>query len=329
MKRSVVLSILLYSTALASSGSLNEKSLCTTIGHYLNSYDISLSPSIHGGDNKVFFIRDGSSVLGVAKCYTKRTIQAVEKICQLSQLLHKDLPVPKIKNIFMFNDIPIVIQDFLSGQHYTNLNEKQLDNIALGMAKIHSSSVTHSDLTINNNEFDYDQLLTLCTSFPDFNYILNLYHSLDLNYLNTLPHSLIHGDISGSNILFLNDEVSGIIDLDHARFSYRLTDIVRAQVFFSFDAEGKLDESKVKQFVRAYEKNLVLHPEELSNFYNHLKLLLIKMVIETYYYVEVIKEVSPEIFKKSLYNQSWQLLLKKLHAIEDKSSLVLSDLANY
>ena len=152
---------------------------------------------------------------------------------------------------------------------------------------------------------------------------MSLYNSLDLKYLDTSPHALIHGDISASNVLFIDDEISGIIDLDHARYSYRLTDITRAQVFFSFDAEGNLNEDKVRKFVKAYQKNIELRPEELTNFYNHLKLLLIKMTLETYYYVEVIKEVSPEIFKKSSFNQSWQLLLKKLHAIQDTSSLVL------
>lgn len=328
MKHSIILSILFYGASLiCSSASLvngiDENGLCVAIGRNLGISDVTLSSSIHGGDNKVFFVKNGASIVGLAKCYTKRNVHEVEKICQLSQALCKTLPIPCVKSLFMFHDISVVLQDFLSGQHYEHLNEKQLENIALSMAKIHSVNPDSCNMIINDKEFDYDQLLERCASFPDFKFILSLYRSFDLQYLSTLPHALIHGDISASNVLFVNDEVSGIIDLDHARFSYRLTDIARAQVFFSFDAQGNLDETKVKQFVKAYQKNVVLRPEELNNFYSHLKLLLIKMAVETYYYVEVIKEVSPEIFKKSSFNQSWQLLLTKLHAIQDKSSLVL------
>ncbi|MBP6870300.1 phosphotransferase [Candidatus Babeliales bacterium] len=328
MKRSVLLSILLCGvsliyTLIPSVHPIDESKLCFAIEQNLGITDLTLSPSIHGGDNKVFFVKSGAFVVGLAKCYTKRSFYEVEKICQLSQSLCKILPVASVKKIFMFHDIPVVLQDFLSGQHYEYPHEKQLENIAVSMAKIHSVILQPNDLVINHKEFDYDQLLANCASFPDFELILKVYHSLDLTYLNQLPHALIHGDISASNLLFIEDEISGIIDLDHTRYAHRLTDIARAQVFFSFDAQGNLNENKVRQFVKAYQKNVELRPEELTNFYDHLKLLLIKMTLETYYYVEVIKEVSPEIFKKSSYNQSWQLLLKKLHAIQDKSSLIL------
>lgn len=45
------------------------------------------------------------------------------------------------------------------------------------------------------------------------------------------------------------------------------------------------------------------------------------MTLETYYYVEILKAVPLEAFTDSSFNQSWQILLKKLYAIEDKSNI--------
>lgn len=301
---------------------LDQEILCEVIETRLGTRPLTLKASAHGGDNKVFFVGRDKDVIAIAKKYTKRTMSEVDRIYACSQLLETQVPVPRTIDKFLFSGhIPLVIQQFLPGQHIEELNFKQLEEVALCMGRIHS--VKPNDLILNKKEFDYGELLEQCCSFPEFEWILDLYKSIDLHYLETLPLSLIHGDISGSNLLFLDDRLSGIIDLDHMRYSYRLTDIARAQVFFSFDHEGNLEEQKMRAFINLYQRFTTLSSKELENFYPHLKQLLIKMILETYYYVEVKKEVSPEIFKQSSFNQSWQLLLKKLHAIEKKYSFSL------
>lgn len=321
MKNIIILATLFILTIL-NGLEINQEALTKAVEQKLHTTNITLSLSKHGGDNKVFFIKNKDTILGIAKCYTKRNIQQVEETYKISQLLCKELPVPNTINIFLFNgNIPVVLQEFLMGKHYECLNSKQLHEVAISMSKIH---VIKSDSkALNKNEFDYGELFELCKSFPDYDFILKLYRNLNLNYLNGLPLSYIHGDISGSNILFNDGKISGIIDLDHARYSHRLTDIARSQVFFSFDNDGKLNEGKIHDFIKNYHKINNLHSNEFKYFYDHLKLLLIKMTLETYYYVEVKKEVSPEIFKQSTFNQSWQLLLKKLHSISDKSGIVI------
>lgn len=301
----------------------NVKPLTEAIEETLNIWDINLSPSIHGGDNKIFFINKENAIIGIAKCYTKRTLEEVKRIYQFCEKLSEVLPLPKTIGVFVHDKKPVVLQSFLPGQHYVNYNSEQVSEIAQSMAKIHNIKLDISNLIIDPQEFNYFDLLKLCSDFPEHEFISKLYQSFNLQYLNNLPKTIIHGDISCSNILFLDNKISGIIDLDHARYSYRLTDIARAQVFFSFDSDETLNENKVKLFLNFYRDSNELLPEELTNFYNHLQLLLIKMILETYYYVEVKKEVSPEIFKNSCFNQSWQLLLKKLHAIETKSSITL------
>jgi len=302
---------------------INETTLVEATEKRLNISGITLSPSIHGGDNKVFFIKKQDTVLAIAKCYTKRTIQEVERIYQLSDLLSKELPIPRTLAIFLHDQTPVSLQIFLPGQHYENLSIEQRAEVAKSMAKMHTIPLQSANRTLNIKEFDYDALLKLCPNFPEHEYIKRLYQSLDLNYLNGLPQAVIHGDFSGSNILFQNNTISGIIDLDHARYSYRLTDIARAQVFFAFNQDGTLQENTIKYFLRAYAEHNELSSEELINFYTHLKILLIKIILETYYYVEVKKEVSPEIFKTSSFNKSWQLLLKMLHALEGRSTITL------
>jgi Ser/Thr protein kinase RdoA (MazF antagonist) len=299
------------------------KPLVEAIKETLNITNISLSGSVHGGDNKVFFINKENNVLGIAKCYTKRTIKEVERIYQLSEKLSQELPIPKTLGILEHDNLPVVLQSFLPGTHYSFYNSKQLSEIARSMAKIHSIKLDYQAPVVNTKEFDYFGLLKLCSCFPEYQFISKLYESINLEYLNDLPMAIIHGDISCSNILFIDNKISGIIDLDHARYSYRLTDIARAQVFFSFDSIGNVNEDNIKLFLKLYIRSNALIPEEFSNFYSHMKLLLIKMILETYYYVEVKKEVSPEIFTNSSFNQSWQLLLKKLHSIENKSSIDL------
>ena len=302
--------------------SLDQKALSKEIGTRLGNGPFTIKASVHGGDNKVFLVESEGDVIAVVKGYTKRTINEVNRIYEYSQLLETQMPVPHTIDKFLFQDhTPFVLQQFLPGQHVEKLNDKQLQEAAVCMGKIHG--VKSDQWILNAQEFDYAKLIDQCCSFPEFNWILELYKSIDVQYLNDIPMSLIHGDISGSNLLFLGDFLSGVIDLDHIRYSYRLTDIARAQVFFSFDQDGCLEEQRIRSFINFYQKSNKCSQKEFENFYSHLKLLLIKMVLETYYYVEVKKEVSPEIFKQSVFNQSWQLLLKKLHAIEGKSCLIL------
>lgn len=320
MKR-VLFFILILNGLSLSAGLINENDLVQALENNLEKTAISLSSSKHGGDNKVFLVKQNDIVIAVAKCYTKRNINEVNSICALSEMIREHLPIPRIISILVVNEIPVVIQEFLQGEHYESYSTQQMHEIALSMVKLHAISGNFE--LKSNEEFDYEYLFKLCSSFPDYEKVLSIYKSLNLDYIDEIPLTLIHGDISRSNLLFLANQLTGIIDLDHTRFSYRLTDITRAQVFFSFDSNGNLNENQIQDFVTAYNNQSTLSKIELDYFYNHLKLLLIKMILETYYYVEILKAVPLEAFTNSSFNQSWQMLLNKLYSVEDKSALKL------
>lgn len=324
MIRKITTLILLFYCIYLSASPINEAALKQQLAERLGLSNIMLKHALHGGDNKVFFIKTESTI-AIAKCYTKRSLDTVHEICCMSDKLGQVLPVPRTLEVFMLDDlVPVVIQEFLDGTHTDDLKSEQLAEVARAMANIHSVAPT-SNQPVSTCEFYYQDLINKCADFPDMSFILTTYACIDQSYLQNLPISLIHGDFSASNILFIDNKISGIIDLDHARFSYRLTDVSRAQVFFSFGDDDNILESKVEAFIKNYQKTAVLSEDELAHFYEHMRLLLIRMILETYYYVEVRKEVSPEIFKKPSFNQSWQSLLKKLYSIESKTAFIVND----
>lgn len=84
-----------------------------------------------------------------------------------------------------------------------------------------------------------------------------------------LPLGLVHGDIKLENILFEDNQLTGILDFDDFRFSYLLEDVVMTMMHNLHSTEENLLRSG---FVDLFLKEL--NSKEFEQSKNHLKTLL-------------------------------------------------------
>jgi homoserine kinase type II len=79
-----------------------------------------------------------------------------------------------------------------------------------------------------------------------------------------LPSGIIHADLFPDNVLFLNNEVSGLIDFYFAcndAFAYDLAILLNA---WCFDEENAFDSEKGRKLLTAYRKNRDLSEAEIA-----------------------------------------------------------------
>jgi Ser/Thr protein kinase RdoA (MazF antagonist) len=268
-----------------------------------------------GVDNDVYATElNGKKV--IEKHYTKKNFKEVKEIIAItSQINTNTISVPTIFSLSKKNGSPIVTMERLSGNHVCRLNTLQLKQAGRLMARLHAQKIsTRKQYFISST--DALALQKECKPKIFQNTIRKLHAKTTCTELNTLPKSFVHADFSPSNLLIKSKKITGLLDFDHSCISYSLSDIVRAQIFFSFNQDASFSLTRCCAFVRAYEEVRELTDNERQNFFPLMSFHLIKMFLETYYYVAVRNEVSVSLFKNNPWNQSYWKLYKKMKTLE-------------
>lgn len=291
-----------------------QKSLEESLGIKI----VSCQQIPHGVDNDVFLCKEKSKRRYIVKIYEKKNIQEVKNLCRLHNLLERnEVDLPKIiKGPLEYQSKPVVVYEYIPGNHCDKLTEKSCDFITQSMAKFHGFTAPPITLPeYNSTKSFFFKILRASRSFPAAHLLEEmLLETYDGNIIQQLPKSLIHGDFSPSNILFIRNK-GYILDYDHAGISHRLADIARAQIFFSFNEEGFFMKENCDLFLKNYEKYITLTEIEKTFLYKYIVLELIKIIAQTYYYVDVIQEVPRTLFAQSKYNMSPETLMKRLQSI--------------
>ncbi len=286
---------------------------------------LQFEPSNLGVDNQVFIIRWQpvaaqpliteqaiENPLAILKVYSKKNIASVQSLLAITdELCYKGFQLPRNYELISLGGKPAVLMEFCPGHHAFDPTYEELREITRSLASFHSTVLnTKLERKVLNRQTLF-HFLNLCPSLTKRNFFLQLIESLDMNYLDHLPKGLVHGDFSPSNILLKNGRISAVLDFDHIGFSELLADIARAQIFFAFEGEV-FSLPKCLQFIELYESFRPLTKEEKQGFWTQLTAHLIKMYLETYYYVEEKKAVDREIFSKERRFQSPEALFRKL-----------------
>ncbi|MEM7537568.1 MAG: phosphotransferase [Chloroflexota bacterium] len=95
-----------------------------------------------------------------------------------------------------------------------------------------------------------------------YNYLndvaVKLKQRFDEKLVYRLPEIAVHGDYHAGNLLFQDDQVSGILDFNHSNIDYRLFDIGLALMYFCANLHNANDEhlswSKIEDFLRSYQQ---------------------------------------------------------------------------
>lgn len=276
----------------------------------------------HGVDNEVYLMKNKSQSI-VVKKYTKRHWSDVRRIANVMKKLHAaSFPVPRIYHVVQSTSKQgIVLMEKMPGKHRRHPKREECAEVATLMATLHRTFRDQELPFVPLNKKNVLCYRSACMNDEITNCVDRVFSSC--NRLSSLPVTFIHGDFSLSNILFRGKNVSALLDIDHAATSFAIIDLARAQIFFSFDKNNHYLPEKAENFIRCYERVRPLTKKEKSAYFDALRLSLIKMLLDTYYFVEIAQAVPKKTFRSD-FNQSHQTLLKKLMSLEKYEQHLLS-----
>lgn len=172
---------------------------------------------------------------------------------------------------------PFVLVSRLKGKNLSTVNNIQCKAIAIELAKIHSASFSNiapSNPLLQNrrgkiwrehvskkiiNKLSYDDAKLLSNE-------LEAYQSFDDSLL---PKGIIHADLFKDNVLFDDNQLSGVIDFYDACYDNYLYDIAITVNAWCInqscaDENGKLNESLTRSFLQAYQSIRPLKSSEIK-----------------------------------------------------------------
>ena len=181
------------------------------------------------------------------------------------------LPVADKNGVVLkeLNQRAAAIVTFLTGTSSNNPNPDRCHSAGVALAKLHLAA---ADFTIpRKNALDskaWAPLLASCNvedSDIDPALIVSARERLDdilTTWPNDLPHGVIHADLFPDNVLFTNDEVTGIIDFYFAcqdALAYDLAIMLNA---WCFEPDFSFNVTKAKRLISGYQFVRPLSEEE-------------------------------------------------------------------
>jgi homoserine kinase type II len=166
---------------------------------------------------------------------------------------------------------PFTFVTRLKGKSLTSVNPRQCKAIAVELAKLHTTSITHSKPLKNRRgkvwrEKTAKNLINKLNS-NDAKLLLNELKAYQDFDDSQLPKGIIHGDLFKDNALFENNQLSGIIDFYDACYDTYLYDIAITVNAWCIDQSctnknGKLIDSLVTAFLQGYQSIRILTDAE-------------------------------------------------------------------
>ena len=198
-----------------------------------------LIPTEHGVSDSVYLTDHG-----VLKLFESASTEAIlEERDLLLNLSH--LPVAKhSSDVFFLRKKPCVVYEKLNGQSLNHADEYHIIQIAGFMRRFHEQTAGFT--SINTPLFEVSRLQSLIaqTHYLPFQ---RIFDSIDIKLSRD---GVIHGDLFLDNVLFVNDELSGVFDFIEACEGDFLFDL--AVVAASWCLDGGDDHSKVSLLLTHY-----------------------------------------------------------------------------
>lgn len=217
----------------------------------------TLTPTEHGVSDSVYLTDNG--VLKLFEFASEDSI--VEERNLLINLSH--LPVTKHNSdVFFLQEKPCVLYETLNGQSLKHANDNHIIQIAKFMREFHTCSATLTSTNIPLFEISRLQMLIDQTQYQPFQQVFD---SIDIKLARD---GVIHGDLFLDNVLFRDDELSGVFDFIEACEGDFLFDL--AVVAVSWCLEGEDDQFKVSLLLSHYNT-----PMSFEDFIPYMKYALL------------------------------------------------------
>lgn len=200
----------------------------------------------------------GKFVLSV--CDEKSFEDAQILVSLLSYLENQTFLTPQIidsvnNNGFVkYGDTPVILKKFIEGEVHEDLNQNMLQEIGKQIGYLHSIPApaylpnTHRQMANFLSETNSDDLPTKYARWLQEK--RDAFRQYDLHQLEK---ALIHGDLFYDNILFVDGNLNGIIDLEDACHYYKPFDLGRGIIGSCMNDKNTVLE-KARALVKGYKE---------------------------------------------------------------------------
>ncbi|HBU27574.1 TPA: hypothetical protein DEB00_00465 [Candidatus Uhrbacteria bacterium] len=269
----------------------------------------------HGVDNAVYLIELSTGEGYILKHYPTRNIHNMHRaIANAKGLRAKGINTPRVScgPIDLLDGCGLVFE-YVKGVHLDLDSANEVEKLAQVMVAIKSLNTDNLKLQ-GPKDYNFNDLLAKCSEMDEIGIVRGiLEQSLRQIDDEDSGMTVVHGDLSQSNIIVDEEGEVHILDLDHLRVDRPLDELSRALIFFGFSG-GKLNMEKCQLLTTAYSKCAACQLD-VNRVLSRTLQLLIYMLLETYYYTYVVKAVDPIAISESVYNQTYPRLKDKLFSL--------------
>ena len=180
----------------------------------------------------------------------------------------------------LLKEKPALMVSFLNGKEKDVIDTNSCYLVGQHLAKLHLTAKNFSQLNKNTRDLDWmidiHRDLKKYLSLEDQKIIeLEIDFQMSLERA-AIPKGIIHGDLFRDNVLFLNDKVSGFIDLYYACNDRLIYDIAIAVNDWCINADGKINKLLYLEFIKGYESERKLTKNEQDFFNLELRLAALR-----------------------------------------------------
>ena len=186
-------------------------------------------------------------------------------------------PLPlKNRNGKLFDELnsrPASILTFLEGSSTETIYPKQVNTLGKILAKIH---ILGKQLKIKRKNplslGNLESLITLSKKNSEnirndlSKEIVSEYYRVRSNWPDNLPKGIIHADLFPDNVLFIGNEISGVIDFCFSCNDFLSYDLATCLNAWCFDKEGILDLNLSSELINGYQSLRKLEENEINFF---------------------------------------------------------------
>lgn len=257
-----------------------------SLSRYLIMYElgelVKFTPITQGIENSNYFIEIADQtvsteyVLTIAESISFDDMPFFNDL--MTQIHRRGLPVPRPLQTLdgmtgtIFCGKPTSLVERLPGQHPTEVTPAYCVQIGSALAELHQSAKglkrtranPYSDswvtATLDSIQSNLDASTSLLLAGT-----AKQYHLLESSsHGDELPRGVIHGDLFRDNTLFLNGELSGIIDFYHACEDFLVLDIAICVNDWCFAQGSEFSEEKRRSVIEGYNQVRPLTATELE-----------------------------------------------------------------
>lgn len=181
---------------------------------------------------------------------------------------------------------PYAMFEFMEGVHISQPTSGQQRKLIQKVAELHKLTENylpvHKDMRLNYNVEQCRQLgaeaaerINNSNAYQKLTWMENELRTLELPA--RLPMGVCHGDFHFSNVLFLYDEVSALLDFDDANYTYLLFDIIGLIEYsaWRYDKDHVLNMEQAKNVLSTYNSYRPLTTIETEHLFDVYKLSIL------------------------------------------------------